>query len=106
MKRLALIFGLILALAGSASAQQILTSSPVYNGLSAPPLAINVNQFSEFNVLLMANAPIVLSGPVVKGSIPFRINTCQDGVGGWTPTFTALSGTIMNRVAPNPLTTT
>lgn len=107
MKRLALIFGLIFALAGSASAQQILTSSPVYNGLSAPPLAINVNQFSEFNVLLMANAPIVISAPVVKGSIPFRINTCQDTSGGWAPTFSATGGlTIINRVGPNITTTT
>lgn len=100
MKRLATIIALWLALAGLASAQQILTSSPVYTAASSPPLVLYVANFSEFNVALTANAQIKFSLPTVApNSIPFRVNFCQDATGGWQPTFSTVTGaTIVNRV--------
>lgn len=80
-------------------------SSPQIVGTSTTQ-QILVGQFDEYNITLTANTPIQFVTPVVIGTILFRINTCQDNVGGWTPTFTALTGSVQNRVGVNVTTTT
>jgi hypothetical protein len=108
VRSISLIAALWLALAGLASAQQILTSSPVYTAASAPATVLYVANFSEFNVLLTANAPIVFSLPTVApNSIPFRVNFCQNSTGGFQPTFSTITGaTIVNNVGSANVTTT
>lgn len=78
---------------------QLLRSSPQYTGKGGP-LTLPVGQFDEYNVTLTANTPIVFSIPTIPpGTQEFRINTCQNSTGGWTPTFSAPAGlTIVNRV--------
>jgi len=102
MKKLAIIFAL-LAWALPAQAQVYYRSSPTFTGVASPALVLYISQYDEFNVLLTANAPIQFSVPVISGTMYFRVNTCQNATGGYTPTFsaTSYSGTapaIVNRV--------
>lgn len=106
MKRL---FALILWLALATPAwAQLIRSSPTFIG-GAAGVTLLVGNFDEYNVTLTANAVITLPINVtVPGTDKFRINTCQNSVGGWTPTFTTPSPgiTIVNRVGAAVTTTT
>ena len=106
MKRLALILGCLLIMPYLAYGQVMFRASPTYTGTSNT-LLLYVSQFDEYNVTLTANTPIQFSVPVVTGTVFFRINTCQNSTGGFTPTFTATgSTTIVNRVGIAVTTTT
>src|SRR5665213_713326 len=71
---------------------QLLRSSPQYTGKGGP-LTLPVGTFDEYNVTLTANTPIVFSIlTITPGTQAFRVNTCQNASGGWTPTFSAPTG--------------
>lgn len=106
MKRFAIIALLLLCWASVARTQVLYRPSPTFTGTSAN-LILYVSMYDEYNVTLTANTPIKFSVPVTSSTIFFRINTCQDATGGWTPTFASTgSAAIVNRVGSAVTTTT
>lgn len=92
MKRFVLILVLML-LAATASAQLYIRNSPTYVG-GAAPLTLSISQWDQYNVTLTAATPIVFSVPVVNGIMAFRVNVCENSVGGFVPSFSVAAPSV------------
>lgn len=89
MRRILLLLLLLVLLPYRAWCQFMVRSSPTFIGTTTP-LVLKVGQFDEYNVTLTANTPIKFDTPVITGTIFFRLNLCENQVGGFTPTFNAV----------------
>lgn len=87
MKR-ALPILVLLLFASRVSADYLIRTSPIYSG-TTQTLVLYVSQWDQYNVTLSANTPIQFSVPVISGAIFFRLNVCENAIGGFTPTFSA-----------------
>jgi len=99
VKRLWIVIGLVLLLHTPVWAQTIWTSSPTLFGTSTP-LVLNIAAFQQFNITLTANTQIKFNVPLIKDILSFRLKICENGVGGFMPTFTTVGANlqILNKV--------
>ena len=81
-----LTFLALMLLPAVASAQTLLSSSPAITTTSTP-LILYVQQYQEWNLTLTSNTAINFYVPVISGSLIFRLNICENGVGGFSPVY-------------------